>query len=226
MKISTPGIVLKTSLFKESSIIVGLFTLKRGKSSYIIKAAMRQKSPLKAIYQQMNEVEVNYVHNNKRQLQPIYDSKIINNWDNINTDLRKTILCLSMIEMIDKGFDETASDQSTYYLIKNILEYFNVADHGYNNAFYFFLIHFLSNTGYNIIDADEHPIIKRYITKEPNLLDQLKEIYNSDFVDRKNTNIEFSYNKKIMANLISDLVKYHLPDIKSFSVAKEIFKSS
>ncbi|MDG2287310.1 MAG: DNA repair protein RecO [Candidatus Marinimicrobia bacterium] len=226
MKISTPGIVLKTSLFKESSIIVRLFTLKRGKSSYIIKAAMRQKSPLKAIYQQMNEVEVNYVHNNKRQLQPIYDSKIINNWDNINTDLRKTILCLSMIEMIDKGFDETASDQSTYYLIKNILEYFNVADHGYNNAFYFFLIHFLSNTGYNIIDADEHPIIKRYITKEPNLLDQLKEIYNSDFVDRKNTNIEFSYNKKIMANLISDLVKYHLPDIKSFSVAKEIFKSS
>ena len=226
MKISTPGIVLKTSLFKESSIIVRLFTLKRGKSSYVIKAAMRQKSPLKAIYQQMNEVEVNYVHNNKRQLQPIYDSKIINNWDNINTDLRKTILCLSMIEMIDKGFDETASDQSTYYLIKNILEYFNVADHGYNNAFYFFLIHFLSNTGYNIIDADEHPIIKRYITKEPNLLDQLKEIYNSDFVDRKNTNIEFSYNKKIMANLISDLVKYHLPDIKSFSVAKEIFKSS
>lgn len=226
MKISTPGIVLKTSLFKESSIIVRLFTLKRGKSSYIIKAAMRQKSPLKAIYQQMNEVEVNYVHNNKRQLQPIYDSKIINNWDNINTDLRKTILCLSMIEMIDKGFDETTSDQSTYYLIKNILEYFNVADHGYNNAFYFFLIHFLSNTGYSIIDADEHPIIKRYITKEPNLLDQLKEIYNSDFVDKKNANIEFGYNKKTMANFISDLVRYHLPDIKSFSVAKEIFKSS
>jgi|TARA_B110000495_G_C23023787_1_gene607881 hypothetical protein len=226
MKISTPGIVLKTSLFKESSIIVRLFTLKRGKSSYVIKAAMRQKSPLKAIYQQMNEVEVNYVHNNKRQLQPIYDSKIINNWDNINTDLRKTILCLSMIEMIDKGFDETTSDQSTYYLIKNILEYFNVSDHGYNNAFYFFLIHFLSNTGYSIIDADEHPIIKRYITKEPNLLDQLKEIYNSDFVDKKNANIEFGYNKKTMANFISDLVRYHLPDIKSFSVAKEIFKSS
>jgi DNA repair protein RecO (recombination protein O) len=226
MKISTPGIVLKTSLFKESSIIVRLFTLKRGKSSYVIKAAMRQKSPLKAIYQQMNEVEVNYVHNNKRQLQPIYDSKIINNWDNINTDLRKTILCLSMIEMIDKGFDETTSDQSTYYLIKNILEYFNVSDHGYNNAFYFFLIHFLSNTGYSIIDADEHPIIKRYITKEPNLLDQLKEIYNSDFVDKKNANIEFGYNKKTMANFISDLVSYHLPDIKSFSVAKEIFKSS
>ena len=226
MKVSTPGIVLKTSLFKESSIIVRLFTLKRGKSSYVIKAAMRQKSPLKAIYQQMNEVEVNYVHRNKRQLQPIYDSKILNDWDGINTDLRKTILCLSMIEMIDKGFDETTSDQNTYYLIKNTLEYFDLAERGYNNAFYFFLMHFLKNTGYNIIDADEHPIVRRYIMKEPSLQDQLKEIYYSNFIDTKNINIDFSYDKRTMANFISDLVKYHLPDIKSFSVAKEIFKSS
>tara|TARA_B110000444_G_scaffold261156_1_gene311498 strand:- start:1024 stop:1704 length:681 start_codon:yes stop_codon:yes gene_type:complete len=226
MKVSTPGIVLKTSLFKESSIIVRLFTLKRGKSSYVIKAAMRQKSPLKAIYQQMNEVEVNYVHSNKRQLQPIYDSKILNDWDGINTDLRKTILCLSMIEMIDKGFDETTSDQNTYYLIKNTLEYFDLAERGYNNAFYFFLMHFLKNTGYNIIDADEHPIVRRYIMKEPNLQDQLKEIYYSNFIDTKNIKIDFNYDKRTMANFISDLVKYHLPDIKSFSVAKEIFKSS
>ena len=226
MRISTPGIVLKTSLFKESSIIVRLFTLKRGKSSYVIKAAMRQKSPLKAIYQQMNEVEVNYVHNNKRQLQPIYDSKTLNSWDGINKDLRKTVLCLSMIEMIDKGFDETTSDQNTYYLIRNTLEYFNRVNSGYNNAFYFFLIHFLKNTGYNIIDAEQHPIIRRYKTKEPNLTEQLKEIYFSDFIDKKSMNVEFDYNKKTMANFISDLMRYHLPDIKSFGVAKEIFRTS
>ena len=131
-----------------------------------------------------------------------------------------------MIEMIDKGFDETTSDQNTYYLIKNTLEYFDLAERGYNNAFYFFLMHFLKNTGYNIIDADEHPIVRRYIMKEPNLQDQLKEIYYSNFIDTKNIKIDFNYDKRTMANFISDLVKYHLPDIKSFSVAKEIFKSS
>ena len=226
MKISTPGIVLKTTLFKESSIIVRLFTLERGKCSYVIKAAMRQKSPLKAIYQQMNEVEVNYTHNNKRQLQPIYDSKALNSWNNINKDLRKTILCLSMVEMIDKGFDETTSDQSTYYLIKKILEYFNICERGYNNAFYFFLLHFLKNTGYSIIDADQHPILNKYLNKDPKLSSQLEEIYRSDFVDKKNMDLDFGYNKQIMANFISDLVRYHLPEIKSFNVAKEIFKNS
>jgi hypothetical protein len=62
--------------------------------------------------------------------------------------------------------------------------------------------------------------------KEPSLQDQLKEIDYSNFIDTKNINIDFSYDKRTMANFISDLVKYHLPDIKSFSVAKEIFKSS
>ena len=225
MKIATPGIVLKTTLFKESSIIVKLFTLKRGKCSYVIKAAMRQKSPLKAIYQQMNEVEVNYTHNNKRQLQPIYDSKTLNRWDNINDNLKKTILCLSMVEMIDKGFDETTSDQNTYYLIRSILEYFNEVDSGHNDAFYFFLLHFLKNTGYSIIDADEHPIIKKYIQRDSDLPDQLKTIYLSDFVETKKMNVDFGYNKKIIANCMSDLIRYHLPDIKSFNVAKEMFKA-
>ena len=86
MKISTPAIVLKTTLFKESSLIARLFTLEKGKSSYVIKSAMRQKSPLKSIYQQINEIEVNYTHNSRRQLQPIYDSKLLNGWNSINFD--------------------------------------------------------------------------------------------------------------------------------------------
>ena len=83
MKISTPAIVLKTTPFKESSLIARLFTLEKGKSSYVIKSAMRQKSPLKSIYQQINEIEVNYTHNSRRQLQPIYDSKLLNGWNSI-----------------------------------------------------------------------------------------------------------------------------------------------
>ena len=56
MKIKTNAFVLKTTLFKESSLIIRLFTREKGKSTYIIKAAMWQKSPNKAIYQQLNEV--------------------------------------------------------------------------------------------------------------------------------------------------------------------------
>ena len=224
MKVSTPAIVLKTTLFKESSLIARLFTLEKGKNSYVIKSAMSQKSPLKAIYQQINEIEVNYTHSNKRQLQPIYDSKLLNGWNSINFDLKKIMLCLSIIEMIDRGFEEGDRDTETYYLLKNVLHYFDLEHNGYNNAFYFFVLHFLKNIGYNVIEAKEHPIVKSYLSQDQKLLQQLKEIYISNFLEEKNKKHIFNYNKKIMASFISDLIRYHLPDIKSFAVAKEIFQ--
>tara|TARA_B100002051_G_C16612353_1_gene573791 strand:- start:97 stop:771 length:675 start_codon:yes stop_codon:yes gene_type:complete len=224
MKISTPAIVLKTTLFKESSIIARLFTLEKGKNSYVIKSAMRQKSPLKSIYQQLNEIQVSYIHSNKRQLQPIYDSKILNNWDNIGSDLKKTVLSLSIIEIIDKGFDEGDKDRDTYYLLKDVLLYFDSENNNYNDAFYFFVLHLLKNIGYDIVAAKEHPIVKRHLLKEAKLLDYVEEIYESNFFRDKNSKTRFNYNKKIISSFISDLIKYHFPDLKSFNVAREVFR--
>ena len=224
MKISTPAIVLKTTLFKESSIIARLFTLEKGKNSYVIKSAMRQKSPLKSIYQQLNEIQVSYIHSNKRQLQPIYDSKILNNWDNIGSDLKKKVLSLSIIEIIDKGFDEGDKDRDTYYLLKDVLLYFDSENNNYNDAFYFFVLHLLKNIGYDIVAAKEHPIVKRHLLKEAKLLDHVEEIYESNFFRDKNSKTRFNYNKKIISSFISDLIKYHFPDLKSFNVAREVFR--
>ena len=224
MKISTPAIVLKTTLFKESSIIARLFTLEKGKNSYVIKSAMRQKSPLKSIYQQLNEIQVNYVHSSKRQLQPIYDSKILNNWDSISVDLKKTVLSLAIIEIIDKGFDDGDKDENTYYLLKDVLSYFDSENNNHNEAFYFFVLHVLKNVGYDIVGAKDHPIVKRHLSNEAKLLDHINEIYESNFLRDKNSKTSFNYNKKTISSFISDLIKYHFPDLKSFSVAREVFK--
>ena len=224
MKISTPAIVLKTTLFKESSIIARLFTLEKGKNSYVIKSAMRQKSPLKSIYQQLNEIQVSYIHSNKRQLQPIYDSKILNNWDNIGSDLKKTVLSLSIIEIIDKGFDEGDKDENTYYLLKDVLLYFDSENNNYNDAFYFFVLHLLKNIGYDIIAAKEHPIVKRHLLKEEKLLDHVQEIYESNFSGIKTLKQDLIIIKKIISSFIFDLIKYHFPDLKSFNVAREVFR--
>ena len=185
---------------------------------------MRQKSPLKSIYQQLNEIQVNYVHSSKRQLQPIYDSKILNNWDSISVDLKKTVLSLAIIEIIDKGFDDGDKDENTYYLLKDVLSYFDSENNNHNDAFYFFVLHLLKNIGYDIVGAKDHPIVKRHLSNEAKLLDHINEIYESNFLRDKNSKISFNYNKKTISSFISDLIKYHFPDLKSFSVAREVFK--
>ena len=224
MKISTQAFVLKTSIFKESSLIVRLFTREKGKSNYIIKAAMRQKSPSKAVYQQLNEIKIDYSHYPKRQIHPIYSSKIINDWSMICNDLKKTVLCTAMFEIIDKTFDENIPDKNTYDVLVAVMTYFNNNTKNLNNAFYYFLIHFLKNSGYDIINAKEHPIVKKYMQGNSQILDDLNMIFKSKFVFSREEKLDLKYDKRNMSKFISEIVNYHFSDVKSFSVAKDIFK--
>ena len=223
MKIKTHAFVLKTTIFKESSLIIRLFTREKGKSTYIVKAAMRQKSPSKAIYQQLNEVEIDYSHHPKKQIHPVYSVKLVEDWENICKDLKKTVLCTSMLEIIDKSYDEEISDIETYDILKQVMSYFDSNSSNLNNAFYYFILHFLKNSGYNILDAKKHPIILRFQQKNSNILNDLNSIFDLNLNEMHESEKNPKYEKLIMTRFMSELVRYHFPDVKSFKVAKDLF---
>lgn len=223
MKIKTHAFVLKTTIFKESSLIIRMFTREKGKSTYIVKAAMRQKSPNKAIYQQLNEIEIDYSHHPKKQIHPVYSVKLVEDWENICTDLKKTVLCTSMLEIIDKSYDEEIPDAETYDTLKQVMSYFDSNSSNLNNAFYYFILHFLKNSGYNILSAKKHPVILRFQQKNFNILNDLNLIFDLDLNEMNRQENNPKYEKKIMTRFMSELVKYHFPDVKSFKVAKDLF---
>ena len=223
MKIKTHAFVLKTTIFKESSLIIRLFTREKGKCTYIVKAAMRQKSPNKAIYQQLNEVEIDYSHHPKKQIHPVYSVKLLEDWENICADLKKTVLCTSMLEIIDKSYDEEISDTETYDTLKQVMSYFDSNSSNLNNAFYYFILHFLKNSGYNILSAKKHPIIQRFQQKNSNILNDLNLIFNLDLNEMHKSENNPKYEKKIMTRFMSELVRYHFPDVRYFKVAKDLF---
>ena len=223
MKIKTHAFVLKTTIFKESSLIIRMFTREKGKSTYIVKAAMRQKSPNKAIYQQLNEIEIDYSHHPKKQIHPVYSVKLVEDWENICTDLKKTVLCTSMLEIIDKSYDEEIPDAETYDTLKQVMRYFDSNSGNLNNAFYYFILHFLKNSGYNILNAKKHPVILRFQQKNFNILNDLNLIFDLDLNEMNKQENNPKYEKKIMTRFMSELVRYHFPDVKSFKVAKDLF---
>ena len=223
MKIKTHAFVLKTTIFKESSLIIRMFTREKGKSTYIVKAAMRQKSPNKAIYQQLNEIEIDYSHHPKKQIHPVYSVKLVEDWENICTDLKKTVLCTSMLEIIDKSYDEEIPDAETYDTLKQVMSYFESNSSNLNNAFYYFILHFLKNSGYNILSAKKHPVILRFQKKNINILNDLNLIFDLDLNEMNKQENNPKYEKKIMTRFMSELVRYHFPDVKSFKVAKDLF---
>ena len=58
-----------------------------------------------------------------------------------------------MLEIIDKSYDEEIPDTETYDTLKQVMSYFDSNSNNLNNAFYYFILHFLKNSGYNILSA-------------------------------------------------------------------------
>ena len=103
------------------------------------------------------------------------------------------------------------------------MHYFNNQNKNLNNAFYYFVLHFLKNSGYDILNAKKHPIVVRFEQKNQNLLSDLNNIFNTDFSTPNKIIKNLDYDKKIMTQFMSELVRYHFPDVKSFKVAKDVF---
>ena len=128
-----------------------------------------------------------------------------------------------MLEIIDKSYDEEISDTETYDTLKQVMSYFDSNSSNLNNAFYYFILHFLKNSGYNILSAKKHPIIQRFQQKNSNILNDLNLIFNLDLNEMHKSENNPKYEKKIMTRFMSELVRYHFPDVRSFKVAKDLF---
>tara|TARA_B100000401_G_scaffold213576_1_gene144145 strand:- start:1726 stop:2115 length:390 start_codon:yes stop_codon:yes gene_type:complete len=128
-----------------------------------------------------------------------------------------------MLEIIDKNYDEEIADTGTYDTLKQVMRYFESNSSNLNNAFYYFILHFLKNSGYNILNARKHPIIVRFQKKNLNILEDLNLIFDLDPIKMHEPENSLNYEKKIMTRFMSELVRYHFPDVKSFKVAKDLF---
>ena len=128
-----------------------------------------------------------------------------------------------MLEIIDKSYDEEIPDTETYDTLKQVMSYFDSYSSNLNNAFYYFVLHFLKNSGYNILSAKKHPIILRFQQKNSNILKNLNLIFDLDLNEMHKPKNNLKYEKKTMTRFMSELVRYHFPDVKSFKVAKDLF---
>ena len=63
----------------------------------------------------------------------------------------------------------------------------------------------------------------RFQKKNLNILEDLNLIFDLDPIKMHEPENSLNYEKKIMTRFMSELVRYHFPDVKSFKVAKDLF---
>jgi DNA repair protein RecO (recombination protein O) len=118
----TEAIVVRGVDFSESSRIVTLLTPARGRVSCIAKGARRPKSPLAAILDPFNRVEVVYYWKEGRAVQPLGEAALLDAYEGIKIDLEKAAFAAFPLELAFKAVHENDPSEALFKAVAQGLE--------------------------------------------------------------------------------------------------------
>ena len=148
MIISTNGIVLKTILYSDSSIIVRLFTEDYGKIAIIAKGARKPKNPVSGILEPTNHLNIQYYNKENRSIQIFKEANFLSKFNFIRGNYKKLSISLAIIDALDKSTIEYNPSPILYRLAWKILEKINSTQNNPMLIFSFFLMQLSIRIGF------------------------------------------------------------------------------
>ncbi len=234
------GIVLKTTDYSETSIVVQILTDKFGTQSYLINGVKKPKAKIKMnMLQPLHLLEMVVYHKVNDKLQRVSELRPSPVFRTIPYDLLKTTVIIFLNEVLYKSIRQQTSDEYLFDFVFNAISWFDEADRTGSNFHLSFLLKLTRFLGFSpsekkfrdqvYFDLQEGeflsrmPIHSNYLTKE----------YASTFIMLYITPIEESSeivltNKERRFLLDKILVFYRLHtasfgEIKSHKILETIF---
>ena len=145
---SSQGIILKVFPYSNTSLICNVFTKEHGKLTFIAKGIRKPKNPLLSILQPFNLLEFQYYYKKNRSMQLIKEADILISFLQLRDHWSTIIIANTILNMINKIFEEEYSNETIFRLIYRILSKLSSNDH-LNKSFYiFFLFHLSKQLGF------------------------------------------------------------------------------
>lgn len=149
MLTATEGIVLHSTKFGESSVIVTVFTKESGRQSYMVNSSRSRKAKNKAgLLQPLFLVELEAYHKQSRDIQQIKNIKSQTVYQNIPFDIVKSTQAIFLSEILHKTIYEQESYEEMFNFIKHSLLYFDLNEEGKSNFHLFFLFRLTEYLGF------------------------------------------------------------------------------
>lgn len=223
MIFNTKGIVLNHIKYKESSIIVRVYTEKFGLQSYIINSVRSAKAKHKiALFQSLTLVDLMVYHKENRDLHKISEVKCDIPFQEIPFKFEKTSIALVLSEIISKCV-HSYEDEKLFYFLKNSICTFDLLENNKENFLIIFLYKMSNFLGFSPMSLEE-------INEQVSHHFQQKNIFlsqeNKWFFDKiKDANC---YQEKIESNLeqrrflLNILLKYYQVHIEYFGELKTL----
>lgn len=128
----TPGIVLASFPYSESSVIAKVYTRDFGLNSFLIKGARspRGKQKLAAI-RHLNLIDVNH-YRGKSELFLVKDIRIGTPLLRINSSREKSCICLFLSEMLYRCLNENTRDEELFLFLTSSIQWLEYSENFVN----------------------------------------------------------------------------------------------
>ncbi len=151
---TTRGIVLRTTVYGETSLIALVYTELYGLQSYMVNGARGGRKGNKAsLFQPASIIELEVYHNDLKKLQRVKEVRWHYIYRDVLFNVYKNTIVLFMVELLQKTIREPEQNDELYHFIeKALIELDRASDKTAANYPLFFLIHLPAFLGLSIQD--------------------------------------------------------------------------
>jgi len=224
MLITTKGIVFRFTKYRETSIIVNIYTEELGLNSFIVNGVRSAKSKHNAGYfEPLNLIEVTAYHRPNRDINRITEIKSSFPMHNIRQDIYKSAMGLFIAEVLNKCILERDKNLPLFNFLFNAIK--ELEQSPLNNSFHLqFMFKLSAYLGFGIHDTSSFILQSNnapFYDKESNIM-LLQQFIKSDFANAPSI---ASSDRKIILNEILHYYHLHMemPKLKSLEILQTVF---
>lgn len=217
----TRGIVFRFTRFRETSIVVTLFTEMFGVQAYIVNG-VRSSQPSAgkmALYQPLTLLDLVVYHREHANLHRVKEIKCLYPYRTLGTDIVKSTLGIFISEVLNKTVKEEIHSEDVFEFILSSLLALDHLDSGYENFHLIFLLklsRFLGFGAYSSREVLGHRVLDE---RETLVLDKLVEA-------EYDTTVAMTIDQRRI--LLETLIRFYaehidnLGEMKSVQVLREV----
>lgn len=223
MLYKTQGIVFKFVKYRESSIIVNVFTENLGLQSYIVNGVRSKSSKGKiALFQPLTCLDLVVYNKERSTINRISEISCSHPFNSIPINIGKSSIALFLTEVLHKIIREQHDTEALFKFIQQAVLILDNLNSGFENFHIQFLLKLSRYLGFGVSDNNELELLINYNKQEFELLKQLNLSPFEQHIAISNTT------RTKLLDAILFYYKQHyttLDDINSLTVLTEVLHS-
>lgn len=146
----TPGIVLRTIRYGETSVVVNIFTESFGVQSYLVNGVRtgKAKTSKANLLQPANQLDLVVYHQENKNLQRISDFRFAYLYRSLYANVIKNTIALYLVELLDKTLKQPEPQPELFQLSSDALQWMDQQDEGTANLPLYFTLRLADLLGF------------------------------------------------------------------------------